>query len=441
MNDMIRFLALSMLTFGWSVALADDWPQWMGPERDAIWREAGIIESIPDDGLPVKWRAKVGIGYGGPAVVGDRVFVMDYVVAEGEVTNNPGGATALQGKERVLCLSAQDGSPIWEHAYDQPYNISYPGGPRCTPTVADGKVYTCGAEGEFRCLDAGSGKLVWKKTLPKEYSAKTPIWGYASHPLVDGDFVFVIAGGPGSECVALQKDTGKEVWRAMTASEPGYGPPTMIEHAGRKQLLIWHPDAINGLDPATGKVYWSLPIKAGFGMSINAPRKLDNLLYISAIGDVSALIRLSDDEPGAEFVWQGKSKTSVYCSNSTPFLMDGIIYGCDIETGALMAARLSDGERLWQTTEPTDKNPRRSRHATAFLVKHEQRFFLFNELGDLILALLSPDGYIEQGRFHVLEPTNEAFGRPVVWSHPAFANKSMFARNDKELVCVDLATK
>ena len=116
-----------------------------------------------------------------------------------------------------------------------------------------------------------------------------------------------------------------------------------------------------------------------------------------------------------------------------------MLYGCDVETGALIGASLKDGKRLWQTTKATDKSPRRSRHATAFLVKHEDRYFLFNELGDLILAKLSPDGYEEEGRFHVLEPTNEAFGRDVVWSHPAFANRSLFARNDKELVCVDLA--
>jgi outer membrane protein assembly factor BamB len=131
----------------------------------------------------------------------------------------------------------------------------------------------------------------------------------------------------------------------------------------------------------------------------------------------------------------------VYCSNSTPFLEDGVIYGCDVETGALIAADMTDGTRLWQTTQPTNGSERRSRHATAFLIKHEDRFLLFNELGDLILAQLSREAYSELGRFHVLEPTNEAFGRKVVWSCPAFAEKCMFARNDKELVCVDLADR
>jgi hypothetical protein len=106
-----------------------------------------------------------------------------------------------------------------------------------------------------------------------------------------------------------------------------------------------------------------------------------------------------------------------------------------------MCARLEDGKRLWQTPEPTTGGTRRVRYGTAFLVKHEDRFFLFNETGDLILAKLSPQGYKELGRFHVLEPTNSTFRRPVVWSHPAFAEKCLFARNDKELVCVSLAAK
>ena len=174
-------------------------------------------------------------------------------------------------------------------------------------------------------------------------------------------------------------------------------------------------------------------------MSIIAPRKLGNQLYISAIGDVSAMITLDDKEPAASIAWRGKPKMSVFCSNGTPFLLDGMIYGCDVETGALIGARMDNGARLWQTTQPLHNSRGRARHATAFLIRHQDRFFLFNELGDLILATLSRDGYMEHGRFHVLDPTNEAFGRPVVWSYPAFAQKCMFARNDEELVCVNLA--
>lgn len=436
-----RWLLASILVLYHSIAYCDDWPQWMGPNRDAVWKETGIIESIPTGGLPVKWRSPVKLGYSGPAVAHGKVLLMDYEVKSGEVVNNPGGPTKLTGKERVLCFDASTGELVWKHEYDEPYSISYAGGPRCTPTIDGNRVYTYGAEGRYSCLDLSSGKVLWQKSMPTEYKTKTPIWGYTSHPLVVGDLVITIVGGSDSVCVALDKTTGEEVWTALNAAEPGYGTPTIIRHADTDQLLIWHPESINGLNPASGELYWSLPLKPGFNMSIMGPRKVDDLLYASAIGNASALMKLDDNTPNAEFVWRGTAKTSVYCSNSTPFLENGMIYGCDIETGALIGASMEDGKRLWQTTKPTDNHPRRSRHATAFLVKHKDRFFLFNELGDLILAKLTVDGYNELGRFHILEPTNEAFGRAVVWTHPAFAGRCVFARNDKELVCVDLAAQ
>jgi len=422
-------------------ASADDWPQWLGPERDSVWRETGILEQFPDDGLKIKWRAAVQLGYSGPAVVGDRVFVMDYVKRSGKITNNPGKRDRLEGSERILCLAADTGKLLWKHEYDRPYLISYPGGPRCTPTVDSGKVYALGAEGNLTCLDAADGREIWSKNFVKEYGAKVPIWGCSAHPLVDEKRVYCVVGGQGSVAVAFDKNTGREIWRALSAREQGYCPPTMIEHAGVKQLLIWHAEAINGLNPQNGEVYWSVPLRPSYGMAITAPRKLGSKLYVSGHGNVGALLALDDDKPAAEIVWRGTPKTAVYLANSTPVLEDGTIYGCDINTGMLMGVRMSDGKRLWETLKPTTGGTRRGRYGTAFLVKHEKRFFLLNETGDLLLAKLSPEGYEELGRFHVLEPTNNTFGRPVVWSHPAFANRSVYARNDKELVCVSLAAE
>jgi len=422
-----------------SPTLADDWPQWLGPERDSVWRENDIVDRFPQSGLTVKWRVPVEFGYGGPAVVGDRVFVMDYVKHSGKITNNPGGRDKLEGVERVLCFDSATGKTLWRHEYARPYNLSYPGGPRCTPTVDSGKVYALGTEGNLSCLNAEDGEVIWIKDFAKEYGAATPFWGHSAHPLVDGDLLYCVVGGQGSVAVAFDKNTGREVWRALSSKNQGYCPPTMIEHAGSKQLLIWHSESLNGLGPKTGNVYWSVPLKPSYGMAIAAPKKLGPYLLASGFGEVAVLLKLDDTKPAVETVWRGKARMAIYCANSTPFLENGMIYGCDINSGALMGVRLKDGERLWQTLEPTTGGTRRGRYGTAFLVKHNERFFMFNETGDLILAKLSPEGYQELDRFHVLEPTNNTFGRPVVWSHPAFAQKSMFARNDKELVCVSLA--
>ena len=123
----------------------DDWPQWMGPRRDGVWRESGLVATIPAGGLPVKWRVPVKGGYSGPAVADGRVYLTDYDRPAGPLGNAPNDRTQLAGRERVLCVDAATGDLLWEHAYDCRYGISYAAGPRCTPTVADGKVYSLGA--------------------------------------------------------------------------------------------------------------------------------------------------------------------------------------------------------------------------------------------------------------------------------------------------------
>ena len=430
-------LCLAMLLLVVSVR-ADDWPQWLGPQRDSVWREEGIVDHFPDRGLAVQWRAEVGLGYSGPAVASGRVYLMDYQLETGTVHNDPGARDKLTGRERVLCFAAKTGKLLWQHAYDRPIEISFGGGPRCTPAVVDGKVYALGAMGNLWCLNAADGAVVWSVDFVQQYKANVPLWGFTAHPLVDGNQVFCVVGGENTVAVAFDKQTGRQLWTALSAKEQGYCPPTMIEHAGTRQLLIWHGDALSSLNPRTGALYWSAEVKPSYGMAITAPRKLGSQLFVSGYGS-AALLKLDDAKPAADIQWRAEPKQAIFCANSTPFLQDNMIYGCDVQTGALMGVRLTDGERLWQTREPTSGGERRDRYGTAFIVKHKDRFFLFSEQGDLILATLSPQGYTETSRFHVLEPTKQVFGRAVVWSHPAFAQRCLFARNDKELVCVSLA--
>jgi outer membrane protein assembly factor BamB len=445
-------LASSAALIGATAARGDDWPQWMGPQRDGVWREAGIVDAIPTAGLPVRWRTPVKGGYGGPAVADGRIYLMDYDRREGTLANDPGGRTLLEGSERVLCFDAATGDLLWKHEYDCPYSISYAAGPRCTPTVAAGKVYALGAEGHLTCLDATTGAVLWKKDFQKDYGAPTPIWGFCGHPLVEGDALVCLVGGAGSVAVAFDRQTGRERWRALSASESGYCPPTMFESGDVRQLMIWDADKLNALDVTTGRVLWSQPLKPSYGMSIMAPQVADTslgrVLYASGIGQVGALYRLPADAPAAEILWRGKAKQAIYCANSTPYIEGDTLFGCDCETGYLTAADLATGERRWETGAAT-MGPRRGRHGTAFLVRHRPaggpsgeataRTWLFAETGDLIVARLTPEKYEELGRMHLLDPTNECFGREVVWSHPAFAARCVFARNDRELVCVSAA--
>jgi outer membrane protein assembly factor BamB len=419
-------------------ALADDWPQWMGPQRDDIWRETGIIDKFPAGGLTVKWRVPVDGGYSGPAVAGDRVYVFDYVATEGDRSKPaPAKIDQLKGRERVRCFSAAAGRRLWEFAYDCPYRVSYPIGPRCTPTVAGGKVYTLGTMGHLHCLDASSGSAVWSHDLTKEYKTPSPVWGFAGHPLVDGQKVIVPVGGDGSVLVAFDKDTGKELWRSLSAKEPGYSPPYVIEAGGKRQLIHWDAEAITSVDPETGKPYWSVDLQPQYEMAIAAPRRWHDHLFAGGIGRKSVLLKLAADKPAATEVWRDKG---VYPINSTPIVADGVIYGVN-EGGQLRAVKVDTGEMLWETTKPTTGG-KQNNTATAFLVKNGDRYFLLSETGDLIIARLSPKGYEEVSRTKLIEPTTQVgYDRVVDWSHPAFAHKCVFARNDKELICASLAAE
>jgi outer membrane protein assembly factor BamB len=280
------------------------------------------------------------------------------------------------------------------------------------------------------------GSLVWTRDLKQDYRCESPIWGFCAHPLVVGDTLYCVVGGEGSVAVAFYRLTGKEKWKALSASEPGYCPPSILEAGGKKQLLIWDADKLNGLDPETGKVYWSEKLKPAYGMSIAMPRRVGDLLFASGIGHVGAAFKLDPAKPAVEFAWAGTPKTAFYSANTTP-VVDGVLYGVDCDSGELMAVDAQDGRRLWTSSAPTTGR-RRAGHGTAFLVRNGDKWYLMSETGDLVIAKLSPQKYEELDRAHLLEPTGESFGRAVVWSHPAFANRCVFARNDKEVVCVSL---
>ena len=313
------------------------------------------------------------------------------------------------------------------------------GGPRATPTVDGDRVYTLGAEGDLLCLRVDSGDILWRKQIPREYEAETPLWGHAAHPLVHGDLLYCLASGQGSLVVALNKLTGQQVWASLSASEIGYCPPTLARLGGVEQLVIWHPEAICGLDLASGDVLWTYPLAPQYKMSICAPRVQGQKLFACGIGDTAAMVEFDAVGQPARTLWTGLPKQAVYGSNATPLWIDDTIYGADCQSGMFVAVDARTGQRHWETFALTTGGQRRASHGTSFVVQNGWRSFIFAETGELILARLSPQGFEELGRQQVLEPTGECFGRPVVWSHPAYANRCLVVRNDKEIVCVDLA--
>jgi outer membrane protein assembly factor BamB len=420
---------------------SDDWPQWLGPRRDGIWRETGIVQRFPAGGPPIRWRISIGSGYAGPAVENGRVYVADRHLVSGGA--RPNDRSSIPGVERVLCLDQKDGRIVWQHEYDCPYTMSYAAGPRATPLVSDGKVYTLGGEGNLLCLDATKGTVLWSRDFKKDFGAKTPAWGFAAAPLLDGKRLVCLVGGEGQVAMAFDKDSGQEIWRALSAKEPGYCPPTLIEAAGKRQLIIWHPEAVNALDPENGSLYWRQPFTSQSGLSISTPRQMGDLLFLTTFYNGSLMLRLNETQPGATVMWRSKKASerdtdALHSIISTPILENGYVYGV-CSYGQLRCLKADTGERLWETLQATTSDGKETRWANAFLIKNGDRFFLPNEKGDLIIAKLSPKGYDELSRAHLVEPTNHDPGRDVVWSHPAFANRCIYTRNDQQIVCADLA--
>jgi outer membrane protein assembly factor BamB len=416
-------------------ALADDWPQWMGPHRDNVWREEGLLETFPAEGPRVVWRVPIAGGYAGPAVAAGRVFVTDYVT-EADVKIANFERKSSTGSERVLCLDEATGRILWKHAYPVTYTIAYPAGPRCTPTVDGDRVYTLGAEGNLICFEAATGKILWERDLKKDYATKAALWGWASHPLIDGDRLICIAGTDTAHAVALDTRSGREVWRAGKAPEQGYVPPSIIEAAGVRQLVLVKPDGVYAVEPETGKLLWETPYGADNGSIIMTPVRVGEYLYIGGYQNKNLLLKLKGDAPGVEVVWRNKPKQGISAVNVQPFVADGLVYGFH-ENGELRAMRLPDGDFAWRGGGPLGGRPQGS--GTAFITRHGDRFFLFAETGDLVIAKLTPTGYEELSRANLIEPTNVAFGRPVVWCAPAYANRSMIVRNDAEIIRVSLA--
>jgi outer membrane protein assembly factor BamB len=438
---MTRSIAFILLyVFFVSTSLADDWPQWRGPNRDGVYRETGIVDQLPRE-PNIVWETPIGLGYAGPAVVGQHVYVMDRQLDQGAANpDNPFAKPSIAGNERILCLDANNGKILWKHEYPCPYTISYAYGPRVTPTIVGDLLYTVGAMGDCWCLEANTGKVVWSKNYPKDFGTEINTWGMAAHPLVDGDKVFLLVAGDAG-FVALDRRTGKEIWRALKMTDPGYAPPMIIEEGGTKQLIVWTPVALTSLDPQTGKTLWSQDFPLQNGLSISQPifDSSSHLLFVTAFYQGPMMMKLSVRESNAELLWKGKSNSEIKTDGlhsimSTPLFGDGHVFGV-CSYGQLRCLNAQTGQRVWETFQATGEG----RWWNAFLIAHEDKTIIANEQGELIFARLTPQRYEELSRMPLIEPTGKAQRRPIVWSHPAFAQKSVFARNDEKIRRVSLA--
>jgi len=424
---------------------AEDWPEWRGAGRLGVWTETGILEEFPAGGLTATWRAPIRGGYAGPSVADGRVFVTDGRRAD------PRSTAAV---ERLLALDETTGDVLWTREWDTNYaglQLIYATGPRATPTVDGDRVYAVGAMGNLLAVNVADGSVLWQKDYVRDFNAAIPSWGISGAPLVDGDRLICLVGGePDAKVVAFDKLTGEVLWQALSSDwEPGYTAPIIVDAAGTRQLIIWHPRAISSLDPETGAVYWEVPHVVDMGMTIPTAVHSNPYMFVTSQYGGARMLRLAESHPDAALAWEGVGQSDPESGRildtldsviGTPVIQGDYLYGVD-SYGALRCLELRTGRRVWETDALIGA---RYRHGTAFIVRHGDRYFINTDGGDLVIARLSPEGYDEISRTRLIDPTSPVTHRraqgPVVhWSHPAYANRHIVTRNDEEIVRFSLA--
>jgi len=428
-----RFFSVATVLLVAVPAPADDWPQWRGPNRDGVWSETGVVERFSSEQLPIKWRVEIGPGYSGPTVAKGRVYVADRI---------PGP----EPSERVWCFDEQTGKPLWKYAYPAEYGrIGYPAGPRAAVGVQEGKAYALGATGWLHCFDAANGQILWKEDLHAKYEIQMPMWGIAAAPLIFENLVILHIGGRNACVVALDKHDGHEIWKALK-DRGQYSAPILVQQAGQPVVICWTGDSVAGLAAASGEVLWRhewTPKKMPIGVA--SPVVSGDRVFCTSFYDGSLMLRLASDKPAVEKLWQrvgtneNPPNTDALQSIIATPVFDGThIYGVD-SYGELRCLDASTGDRLWEDLTAVPKD----RWSTIHFVKNGDKYWLFTERGELIIARLTPQGFGEISRTKLLEPTLEQLRRRggVCWAHPAYANRHVFQRNYKELVCASLAAQ
>ncbi len=388
-----------------TLANRPDFPQFLGSERTAVLAgprlEADWAKRPPE----VLWRVKVGAGWSGFVIVGERAL-----------TQEQDGA-----HEVVVCYDLATGRVLWTHRdaarYDNPIGGE---GPRATPTVVGDRVFTLGSTGRLNALELATGKLRWTRDLVADAGAKVPEWGYAGSPLVLDGRVVVSAGGTAKQSlIAYHAETGERVWAAGDA-EAGYGTPFVATLAGRRQILAYNHRRISAHDANDGAVLWEYPWGRGNPhVAVPVIAGPDRVVFSAGYGVGAELLQITSREGptfGVERVWRSLKLKAKFAN---PVARDGFIYGLD--DGLLACLDLRDGAEQWKEG--------RYGHGQALLVG--ELMVLMAESGELVLLRPTPQGPNELGRFRVFSSKT--------WNPLALAGDLLVVRNDREAVCLRLA--
>jgi len=401
---------------GGAASQAGDWPQWRGPRRDGISTETDWVAQWPEGGPKVLWKAKVGEGFSGFAVVGARLYTMGF-------TRGEEAATGQAGFDHVWCLDAATGQTIWKHSYPASKGHYY--GPFVTPAVDGGRVFTLSKLGHLFCLDAASGKVVWTKHVVDDLGGQRPYYGYSCHPLIVGERLILDIGGTDGPLAALNKNTGDLVWRAGKGSG-AYSCPVAYDDGGTAAIAILLPVAAIGVRASDGRVLWEHPWKTGAQSSATMPLVAGTRIFVSASErkQWGALLEVAGGQ--AKVVWENNNMMNYF---NSCVLWEGHLYGIHStdhisKNWRLRCVDFDTGEVKWENPEP--------RFAAVTLAGG--KLILLTEKGELILADPRPDRYAELARAQVLDGT--------CWTPPVLCRGRIYCRDHRgTVVCLDVRTK
>jgi outer membrane protein assembly factor BamB len=404
----MRLMPAAMLVAlaGVTVAAAD-WPQFLGPERNGVYRGPALAGAWGPGGPRVVWRTRVGEGFASPVVAGDRVILFHRAGNE----------------EAVEALDAATGESLWRYAYPTAYrdDFGFDEGPRAAPVVADGTVYTFGAEGQLHAIDLARGSPLWSVDTMRRFSVPKGFFGAGGSPVVENGRVIANIGGGGAGIVAFDVKTGTVLWTA-TDHAASYSSGLGVTLNGRRHVLFLTREGLVGLDPAGGRVVFQRPWRARMAASVNAatPVVVDDLIFVSAeYGPGAGVLRV--DGSTLVPVWTSDEVLTNHYATSVHH--DGYLYGFHgrQEFGpSFRAVELRTGRVAW--------SEERFRAGSVLLAG--DRLVILRESGELVLAPASPRAFEPTARAQVLGG--------VVRPYPALANGFLYARNEYELVCLDL---
>jgi len=391
---------------------AADWPQILGPDRNGVSRETGLLNAWPASGPREVWRTPGGVGMSGIVVSGGHVITLAH----------------RDGKQQVICLNAKTGKPLWQTPVAREYRNGQGNGPRATPAIAGGSVFVFTGEGVLAALKLADGKPLWSKNVVAENGGKVADYGMACSPLVTGKNVVVTIGAPRATFAAYDTATGNQTWKAGKGEAAGYSSPALLTVRGREHIVATTGAAVTGIAPAAGSILWRYPYKTDYNCNIATPLAIDGKVFISA-GEShgSVLLKLTPSAGGftAAPAWESLGVKSVLrCEWQTPVLIDGYLYGFDNvgSAGAIShftCIKASTGERMWQQL----------RFGKGNLIAADGKLLMTTMKGELVLAKASPESYQEISRKRVAGTTRQA---------PTLANGLLYMRDGKDIICFNV---